>query len=182
MYIISKKTIESEEYDISLSSVSSIYLLMYRINLKDDTFEEINCNLSAVADMVGDKRRDAGKLIKNVVTLRSDDRTREDILEFVDLSTLKERLANLNTVTCEFMNSDKIWNRARFIVAERDEKGNLDIKNAAYGAPQWNIHPFVGFFIDLTRVPKAKDLSDTEKETKLVIDGGGLGDQKPEAL
>lgn len=126
MYIITKKTIESEDYDISLSSVSSIYLLMYRIDLKNDTFEEINCNLLTVADMVGDKRSDAAKLIKNVLTLRSDERTREDILEFVDLSTLEERLSNINTITCEFMNPDKIWNRARFIVAERDEKGNLE--------------------------------------------------------
>ncbi len=125
LFTINRRRVEAEKYNSDLKSVSSIYLLMYKINLPEDTFEEINCLSDRITNIVGEKRSEAANLMKNIVILRSDDRSREDILHFTDFSTLNERLGRSNTITCEFMNPEKEWNRARFVVAERDNDGTL---------------------------------------------------------
>ena len=98
---------------------------MYKINLQEDTFEEISCLSDKITNMIGEKRWEARNLMRNIVILRSDDRSREEILNFTDFNTLSERLGNSNTITCEFMNPEKEWNRARFVVVERDNDGTL---------------------------------------------------------
>ena len=125
LYTINRRRIETEKYNSDLKSVSSIYLLMYKIDLIEDTFEEISCLSDRITDMVGEKRSDAAELMKNIVILRSDDRTRDDFLNFTDFNTLNERLSGSDTITCEFMNPEKEWNRARFIAVERDNDGTL---------------------------------------------------------
>ncbi len=125
LFTINRRRVEAEKYNSDLKSVSSIYLLMYKINLQEDTFEEISCLSDKITNMVGEKRWEARNLMRNIVILRSDDRSREEILNFTDFNTLSERLGNSNTITCEFMNPEKEWNRARFVVVERDNDGTL---------------------------------------------------------
>ncbi|MBR0148285.1 MAG: diguanylate cyclase, partial [Lachnospiraceae bacterium] len=125
LFTINRRRIEAEKYNSDLKSVSSIYLLMYKINLQEDTFEEISCLSDKITNMIGEKRWEARNLMRNIVILRSDDRSREEILNFTDFNTLSERLGNSNTITCEFMNPEKEWNRARFVVVERDNDGTL---------------------------------------------------------
>ena len=123
--VISRRRMEAENYIIELNSVSGIYVFMYSINLKEDTFEEINCLSEKISDLVGNKGTEARKLLKEIGILRSDERTRQELLDFTDLDTLESRLKDTNTITLEFLNSEKIWNRARFITADRDPDGSL---------------------------------------------------------
>ncbi len=55
----------------------------------------------------------------------SDDSFTEDLLRFVDFSTLEHRLRRTDTVAIEYMNNEKLWRRGRFIVSRRDNKGKL---------------------------------------------------------
>ncbi len=123
--LITRKRMEAEDYNLNLKSVSTIYLCLYRINLIDDTFDEINCFSETIPTIVGSRRTGARNIMRSAVILRSDELTRDDILQFTDLSTLDERLKNTNTITCEFTNPDKEWYRARFIAAERGNDGQL---------------------------------------------------------
>ncbi len=125
LLMITDKRIEAENYVIDLKSVAAIYLCMYKINLKNDSFVEISCFSDKILKFVGDRTGDAVRLMKNTVNLRVDERAREEVLEFMDLTTIGERLKNINTLTCEFMNVEKTWNRARFIVAEREGDGSV---------------------------------------------------------
>ena len=125
LIVISKKRMEAENYVIELNSISGIYVCMYSINLKDDTFEEINCFSDKISDLVSHNGTEARKMFKSIANLRADERTREEFLSFTDLDTLERRLNNNNTITIEFLNIEKVWNRARFITADRDTDGSL---------------------------------------------------------
>ncbi|MCR5022892.1 MAG: sensor domain-containing diguanylate cyclase [Lachnospiraceae bacterium] len=125
LIMISKRRMEAENYVIELNSISAIYVCMYSINIKDDTFEEINCFSEKISNLVSDNRTEARKMFKNIANLRADERTRQEFLDFTNLDTLDRRLKNNNTVTLEFLNIEKVWNRARFITADKDPDGNL---------------------------------------------------------
>lgn len=123
--VITRRRVEVEDYVIDLKSVSAIYLCMYKINLEEDSFTEISCLSQKIAAMVGGRNTGARKVMKNCATLRADERTGEELLKFTDLDTIGERLLNTETIICEFMNVDKSWSRARFIVAERKDDNTV---------------------------------------------------------
>ncbi len=125
LLMITDKRIEAENYVIDLKSASAIYLCMFKANLLTDTFVEISCLSDKIIDIIGDRTTEARKVMKNCVNKRVDERGMEEVLEFTDLGTIGERLKNTDTLTCEFMNVEMTWHRARFIVAERDEDGEV---------------------------------------------------------
>ena len=55
----------------------------------------------------------------------SDASCRDRMLQFVDFSTLDERMRDVNTVTEEFLNCCNKWCRTRFIAEKRDDAGQL---------------------------------------------------------
>ncbi len=122
---ITRKRIETENFNIDLKSASAIYQCMYKVDLDEDYFVEISCRSDRISDLVGERRSGGRELIQNVVSHRSDIRTRGDILAFTDLSTIRERMVKTDTITCEFLNPENVWNRARFIVAERNSDDTI---------------------------------------------------------
>ncbi|MBO6113109.1 MAG: cache domain-containing protein, partial [Lachnospiraceae bacterium] len=122
---VMRRQIEIEDFNIDLKSVSSIYSCMYKINLANDTFEEISCASDKIAVLVGDRRENVREVMKASITLRVDERTREEVLRFTDLDSLAERMKDTDTLICEFMSIDQVWDRARFTAAERDKNGVL---------------------------------------------------------
>ena len=52
----------------------------------------------------------------------------QESLEFVDISTLEERLIGENSITHEFTDKISGWNRSRFIPVDYDEDGKLLMK------------------------------------------------------
>ncbi|MBR1877282.1 MAG: GGDEF domain-containing protein [Lachnospiraceae bacterium] len=122
---VMRRQIEIEDFNIDLKSVSSIYSCMYKINLANDTFEEISCASDKIAALVGDRRENVREVMKASITLRVDERTREEVLRFTDLGSLAERMKDTDTLICEFMSIDQVWDRARFTAAERDKNSVL---------------------------------------------------------
>ena len=47
------------------------------------------------------------------------------MLRFVDLSTLQERIGDADTISIEYMDSEKQWRRGRFVVSERGRNRRL---------------------------------------------------------
>ena len=64
-------------------------------------------------------------MIRRVMSSFSDETCREQILDFVDFDKIDQRLKDRNTVTCEFLNAEGLWRRARYIVSERLEDGRV---------------------------------------------------------
>jgi diguanylate cyclase (GGDEF)-like protein len=117
--------LRSREQLENIKSISNIYVTLVRIDIPDDTFEQISCTDYRAALVAGDEKISASKMMFKVMPQMVDERSSEAMAEFVDLSTLNERMKFNDTLTVEFLNYEHIWHRARFIVVDRDEQKNL---------------------------------------------------------
>lgn len=68
---------------------------------------------------------DAQASFTRIAARISDESCRDRMLQFVDFSTLNERMRGVNTVTEEFLNCCNKWCRTRFIAEKRDDAGQL---------------------------------------------------------
>lgn len=106
-----------------INSISKLYWLIYRIDLMDGTYEEI----SAGQDM----HRLTGKCGSAQEILREARETvvapehQEMMREFMDVSTLQERLRDTESVAVEYHAVMGSWHLARFIVKKRDKSGQV---------------------------------------------------------
>lgn len=136
MYLVEDIDREKRERDLTLeavkqmneqiSSVANIYFTMQEIDLRTDTLNEIKTKVRRVTELIGGKKDGAQATMYAVMDKMSDESTRASIHEFIDLSTLGERLRSTNTVTEEFLSTKGIWSRARFIVSKRANDGTIE--------------------------------------------------------
>ena len=136
MYLVEDIDREKRERDLTLeavkqmneqiSSVANIYFTMQEIDLRTDTLNEIKTKVRRVTELIGGKKDGAQATMYAVMDQMSDESTRASIHEFIDLSTLGERLRSTNTVTEEFLSTKGIWSRARFIVSKRANDGTIE--------------------------------------------------------
>ncbi len=125
MYASKKRADLARRLTAQLSSTADIYISLHEIDFLRDTFSEVRNNRDEASKMLGKKRNECQKTIREIMTRFSDAATREQILEFVDFSTIDRRLKDRNTITCEFVSDDGKWRRARYIVSERLEDGRV---------------------------------------------------------
>lgn len=123
-YSLSKAQFEAEDMNKRLQSAVSIYDAVYANDLEKDTYEYISGAQSTAVE-VGVAYPDAAEGLLEVGKWLSDEQTREDFLEFIDLHTLADRIGNGNTVTLEFLDRHNRWSRARFVVADRKDDGTI---------------------------------------------------------
>ncbi len=121
VFMASRKLKVDELYE-NLMTLSRSYLSTYEINLEFDTFHTINGN-KRIRDVVGTDESHANEKMKKVMTVFSAEQSREEILAFVDLTTLADRIGDQDSMTIEFLGDQMHWMRGRFVVAERDEHG-----------------------------------------------------------
>ncbi|MCR4744796.1 MAG: sensor domain-containing diguanylate cyclase [Lachnospiraceae bacterium] len=157
------RLIRIEEMNLNLVSVSSIYVSMHKINLEEDSFEEINCSNKYVASLIGSKRDYARARMGMIMERLTVESSRKKMMEFSDLGTVAERMADNDTITEEFIDNKNKWCRARFIVTERNEQGK------ATGVI-WLVE-----LIDKEKRnrEKLKKLSETDAMTGIYNRGGG---------
>ena len=122
---ISTKHIETNRLNQQLESMSHIYAAMFDINLKENTYSEISRSTERVSDYIKESGDNASEEIKTVMKAISSEKSRSEILEFIDFNTLDKRLENTNTITLEYLNNEDVWCRARFVVAEKSSAGML---------------------------------------------------------
>ena len=102
-------------------AISKIYFLIYRIDIDADYFEEISSG-SAEHKLTG-KKGSASFELKSMGNSFVSSKYREKTNAFFDLSTLKKRMKNDETIGTEYLAVDGNWHLARFIVQERDKNG-----------------------------------------------------------
>ena len=113
----------SEQLNNQLSSISNIYFSMYDVNLDEDSFVEIKSSNSAVAVLLRKEYTSAHAMAERLVMAAADKAAWKEMLRFANLDTLKDRLANVETIATEFLTVDGKWLRARFIVSQRNKDG-----------------------------------------------------------
>ena len=121
---ISRKNLLAQNLNLQLASVADIYVSMHDIDLVHDSYRTISCR-DEVKNFMGDDNLHAQDALYSVMDKITDEMSKQLIMRFIDLSTLPERLAEVNTVIEEFLNNKNLWCRARFIAAERSKEGEL---------------------------------------------------------
>lgn len=106
-----------------ISSISRIYFSIYRIDLRDDFYEEISSS-NDVHRLTGHIGRASSKMMELCDSFVSPD-YRERVRKFFDLSDLPQRMKNDESVAIEYLANDGNWHMARFIEKKRDENGEL---------------------------------------------------------
>ncbi|MBR5090807.1 MAG: hypothetical protein IK093_15355 [Ruminiclostridium sp.] len=126
----SRRQIVMERLGKQLSATADIYISVYELDLLNDTFNAISGNSDIYISESSTAAHGARQNILSIYEKNTDPSSKESMLEFVDLSTLNERMRNVNTITTEFLSAKGKWRRARFIVSERIATG--DVARALY--------------------------------------------------
>ena len=120
LYNIASKHIVAKKLNKQLESMSHIYTSMHEINLVENTFSEITNSSAEAKNLLGNAHENAKENLYSVMESLSSERSRKDLLDFINLDNLDERLAKTNTITIEYINDRDIWCRGRFLVSERN--------------------------------------------------------------
>jgi len=132
-----------------ISSMGKVYYAAYFIDLQTDSFIEINSK-EKIADVVGNFG-----MAQSALNLMSEKLIKpeyhDDMVEFINLSTLNERLKDKDFVTFEYEGLVSGWSQAYLIAGDRDKKGTF----------------YQAFFAART----IKDEKEREEKVKAIIEG-----------
>lgn len=106
------------------SALAGIYLSMHIINLKTGKFHEIK-STDFIRDNMIKGEHTFAEQINSVMKILPSRKYVESVLEFVDISTLPERMKNKTTIVHEFLGNYSGWCRERFIRVDEDSNGEL---------------------------------------------------------
>ena len=100
-------TSAAETLNARISSIANIYMTSHEIDIAQDSFIEIKSESRFVKDIVGEARDNAQKVINKVIENATDPAFLDDVLKFIDFSTLEKRMQRADTITMEFLNKDQ---------------------------------------------------------------------------
>lgn len=106
-----------------ISAISKIYFSIYRIDLKQDLYEEVSSDnqVHRLTGRIGRASTKMTELCHRFVRPEYQDK----VLNFFDLSTVAERLRSEETIAVDYLANDGNWHCARFIVKKRDSRGTV---------------------------------------------------------
>ena len=121
---------ETESLNKRLRSTSDIYAAVFSVDLVNNQFDFVKSFIPAQdtnekGSPVYDDSFNAREYFTDVVEKCVDTSYLMTMREFIDFSTLNDRMANENTITTEFMAYNHIYYRGRFIVEERLPSGEI---------------------------------------------------------
>ena len=105
-----------------LTALGRIYYTIFWIDLQKDVVEEVASD-SDVHHLTGRRGRATAAMEQLCSKTTSEYRVR--VQEFLDLSTLAQRLAEEETIAMEYLAIDGNWHTARFIVKRRGPEGQV---------------------------------------------------------
>ncbi len=106
-----------------ISAISKIYVLIFRIDLEKDYYDEISSQ-DELHRLTGKHGRASARM-QEICDAFVASGYRENVRQFLDLSTLAGRLGEEDTVGMEYLTQDGDWHLARFIVKNRNAAGEV---------------------------------------------------------
>ena len=118
-------TEDARSLSFQIASLANVYIAMFDVDLKADTFSLVKSDNETVNRLVAGKSENAQELIYYVMDRVTDPSSLEEVRRFINFDTLGIRLENIDTVTLEFLAVTKKWVRIRFMASQRTENGKL---------------------------------------------------------
>lgn len=122
IFIVSRERDELSKSAI-INAITDIYYTMHLFDLNNNIL--VDYIESDIVNSLIKDRNDPQGAINAVMEASASDEYKDVVFEFVDLSTLPERLSNTAQITMDFIGNFHGWTRASFIPVERDESGKL---------------------------------------------------------
>ena len=119
IFEITSRRIKADNDLESLKALANIYTSLHKINFDEDSFEQIMCHNYMANAAIGEVRSEPEKMGRKILSLVTEQRSLDDMMEFIDFSTLNTRLEGKDTIAIEFLGYEHLWHRARFIVVDR---------------------------------------------------------------
>ena len=117
-----------KEHGEVIGAVAKIYSTIFLARLDSSRYKVISS--PRLMEKLGKRKGDYQKAEEAILSNFIADDFKEQMKDFLDLSTLKDRLAERNTIAEEFRHPSGTWLEARFIAKSRDGTGAL--KEALY--------------------------------------------------
>ncbi|MBP5197561.1 MAG: GGDEF domain-containing protein [Lachnospiraceae bacterium] len=111
------------EYYMVLDALSETYIAVALFNLKSNALKGIKLN--TIIQKYAECCEGAGEQVKNVMIHTVCPEHINNVKDFVDLSTLNERMIDRTSISHIFEGKYHGWCKAKFIVLERNEAGDL---------------------------------------------------------
>ena len=106
-----------------ISAIGKMYWLIYRMDLQTDTYEEVASG-DRIHSLTGKTGRSSELFGKKVLDKIAPE-YRQAMQEFLDISTLAERLKSKETISHEYLSTEGNWHQGRFIVKKCDTDGTV---------------------------------------------------------
>jgi len=107
------------EDEVVLSSISASYNSIHVIDIEADRYKEIRAT-ELLHNYVGSEGIVSEMFPKIMSTACAPDYI-DDMMKFIDMSTLQDRLADTNFIDIDFLGVIKGWTKASFFVTKRNE-------------------------------------------------------------
>ncbi|MCR5322451.1 MAG: response regulator [Lachnospiraceae bacterium] len=111
--------------DKMLSSTADIYMSLCDLDLEHNSVTEIKNVNPAVSQAIAKCGNNMREEFKKIMMALPESPTKKTAIEFSDLSNISERIGESNVPTTEYISFGNIWVRARFVVSERNENGEI---------------------------------------------------------
>lgn len=108
-----------------LAAAASIYVSMHVIDLKQDKLETLY-SAEHITELVKDRTESVQELFREVMKVLTDKSYLDEMMDFIDFSTMDKRMEGTNNITLEFLGTKSGWCRARFIAVDYDEENRLN--------------------------------------------------------
>lgn len=117
IFIVSRDR-ENYERNKFFTTLADVYYTVHILDLEKDTVERLLDN-DMISQLTGRVLGCQAKLDSAMAGTATDE-YRDLIMEFVDLSTISERMKDRNYISCEFIGKFHGWTRVTFISQEKD--------------------------------------------------------------
>ena len=115
---------EVEHLSREVLAVADIYVSMLHIDLDTDTVSVVRGN-EDVDRLLGGNFESFSFRTDEFAEKMCAEHFRDMLKSFLDVDTLYERMENVNTISCEFVDDKDRWVRMRYIALKRDESGHM---------------------------------------------------------
>ncbi len=106
-----------------ISAIGKSYFYISRIDLEEDCYEVVSGYEKFPKDV--NRKGSLSKSVKDNSNLLVEDAYIESFLEFVDITTMAERLEKEDSLGMEYRMKNGMWHKARLIVKKKDENGHV---------------------------------------------------------
>ncbi len=115
----------AEKLRQQLESAADIYISLCELDILDNSVSAIKNANPAIEKAVSACNHNMQDIFFSIMNGLPESPTKQAAIDFADMATIDERMADTNTITLEYLSYGNIWVRARYVVSERTPEGKV---------------------------------------------------------